>query len=106
MEFCIIDLYVTIISSFEFRENCCREVRALRKGVREVLLVFSKHSVLGQNSVQETSIQTSQGFYEFHETVILYLGAYMNLYPYFPLFFARFWAKIGVGYLHVVLLIS
>jgi hypothetical protein len=56
------------VSSFEFLENCCRQVRALRKGVREVLSVFSTHLVLEQNSVQETSTETSLGFYEFHET--------------------------------------
>jgi len=78
------------MSSFEFLENCCRQVRDLRKGLREVLSVLSTHLVLGQNSVQETSTTTSLGFYEFHDTgrieILLYFGAYMNICPHFPLF--------------------
>lgn len=36
---------------------------------------------------------------------ILYVGSYMNLYPYFPPF-CPIWVKIGIGYLHVMLLVS
>ena len=56
------------MSSFEFLENCCGQVRTVRKGMHEVLSAFSTHLILGQNSVQETSTKTSLGFYEFHET--------------------------------------
>ena len=97
------------MSSFEFLGNCCRQVCALRKGVREVSSVFSTHLVLGQNSVQETSTTTSPGFYEFHDTghieILLYFGAYMNLRPHFPLF-CPIWVKISIVCLHVMLLIS
>jgi len=97
------------MSSFEFHENCCRQVRAVRKGVREVLSVFSTHLVLRQNSVQETSTKSHCVFMSFMKPgalkAILYLGAYMNLYPHFPLF-SPILVKIGTGYLHVMLLIS
>jgi len=65
--------------------------------------------ILSQNSVQETSTTTSLGFYEFHDTgrieILLYLGAYINLCLYFPLF-CPIWVKIGIGCLNVMLLIS
>jgi hypothetical protein len=110
IEFDWSDLRVTIISSFEFIENCCRQVCTVRKRSTwssfRIFYTSCPWTELGAGDVHKNLtgflwISRNRAYLK----ATLYLGTYMNLYSYFPPF-CPIWVKFDTGHRHVMLLIS